>query len=90
MKKKKDLKERFPIIVDDKFIKSYVLTLEFKIQTHLTIDSMDIFTGNDFMFQCMLDVEKDRLIKYIADSIKAGTLRYNIKIIEEKPVYEGF
>lgn len=88
--KKKELKERFPMIVDDKFIKSWELTLEFRMQTHLSINPMDIFTGRDYMFQCMLDTEKDRMINYIANSMKAGTLRYNIKVIEEKPIYEEY
>lgn len=90
MKKKKELKKRFPIIIDDKFVKYHVLTLELRIQDYLDINPMDMHTGNDFMFQCMLDVQKDKMIQYIANSIKAGTLRYNIKIIEEKPIYEGF
>ena len=90
MKKEKKLKERFPIIINNKFIKSWELTLQFKMQSHFSLNPTDIFTGNDFMFQCMLDVEKDRMIHYIANSIRAGTLRYNIKVIEEKPIYEEF
>ena len=87
---RKELRETYPIECDGKFVERWQIDLELKIRASFYLNPMEIARGNDYVFQCILDLEKAKIIDFLARSMRKGTLRDNIRIVDKTPICMEF